>query len=125
VPAGADNPEIKGWDAVITQTSGTPDPGGVGPPPITFARPQPNPMTQSGTMLTFTLSSGEPARLEILDLRGRRVRSLWRGIGTGYAQFAVWDGKSDESWIVPPGVYFARVDGYPGRASQQKLIRTH
>ena len=123
VPAGADNPAIKGWDAVITQTSGTIGPDA--PPPITFARPQPNPMNQAGTMLTFTLSSGEPARLEVLDLRGRHVRSLWQGVGTGYAQFAIWDGKSDEGWMAPLGVYFARVGGYPGRSAHQKLIRTH
>ena len=124
VPAGANNPAIAGWDAVIRQTSGT---IGVDPAPtasIKFGAPYPNPMSADGTTLTFTLAQGEAASLVVMDLRGRPVRHVWTGTGTGDAQIALWDGKSDEGWVTPPGVYFARVEGEAGRSSQQKLVIT-
>ena len=61
--------------------------------------------------------------LTLDDLRGRIVRHLWEGSGTGDAQIAIWDGKSDEGWVAPVGVYFARVEGAAGRSSERKLIR--
>ena len=125
VAAGANNPAIGAWDAVIRQTSGT---IGVEPGPgagIQFAPARPNPMGTDGTTLAFTLASGEQASVVVLDLRGRTVRRLWSGIGTGNSQVAVWDGRSDQGWIAPAGVYFARVEGEGGRSSEQKLIITH
>ena len=78
-----------------------------------------------GTTLSFTLAPGEHASVVVLDLRGRPVRRLWTGIGTGDSQSAAWDGRSDQGWIAPAGVYFARVEGEAGRSSEQKLIITH
>ena len=82
-------------------------------------------MSTEGTTLSFTLASGEKAAITVLDLRGRQVRRLWTGIGTGEAQVASWDGRSDQGYIAPAGVYFARVEGEAGRSSEQKLIITH
>ena len=110
---------------MIRQTSGT---IGVEPGPSTgiqFAAPRPNPMGTEGTTLAFTLSAGEQASVVVLDLRGRTVRRLWTGVGTGESQVALWDGRSDQGWIAPAGVYFARVEGEAGRSSEQKLIITH
>ena len=125
VAAGATNPAIGGWDAVIRQTSGTigvePEPSGT----IRLAAPRPNPMSAGGTTLSFMLASGEQASVLVLDLRGRTVRRLWTGVGTGESQVATWDGRSDQGWIAPAGVYFARVEGEAGRSSEQKLIVTH
>jgi hypothetical protein len=123
VPAGTNTPAIKGWDAAIIQSSGT-----IGVPPgsnteIALAQPRPNPMVETGTTLTFTLAASEPGRISVLDLRGRVVRHVWEGVGTGDSQVAVWDGKSDEGWVAPVGVYFARVEGADGRSSERKLIR--
>ncbi len=124
VPAGTSNPLIKGWDALITQTADT-----IGVEPrdidrgIGLAHPRPNPMDGNGTTLTFTLAAGENARLSVVDLRGRLVRRVWDGVGTGDAQSATWDGKSDEGWVAPLGVYFAQLEGQAGRRSERKLIR--
>jgi hypothetical protein len=82
-------------------------------------------MSDRGTTLTFVLASGEQASVIVLDLRGRAVRRLWTGVGTGESQVATWDGRSDQGWIAPAGVYFARVEGEAGRSSEQKLIVTH
>lgn len=80
-------------------------------------------MDGNGTTLTFTLAAGENARLSVVDLRGRLVRRVWDGVGTGDAQSATWDGKSDEGWVAPLGVYFAQLEGQAGRRSERKLIR--
>jgi hypothetical protein len=124
VPVGASNPAIGGWDAVIRQTSGT---IGTDPPPptagIQFAQPRPNPMGTDGSTLSFTLAAGEQGALVVLDLKGRAVRHVWSGSGTGDAQVAVWDGKSDEGWVAPAGVYFVRIEGEAGRSAERKLIR--
>jgi len=122
--AGATNPAVAPWDAAIIQTSGTIDTGGVPPAPaIRFDNPRPNPFASTGTTMSFSLGVGENARLEILDTKGRRVRRVWQGTGTGTWQSAAWDGKSDEGWLAPVGVYFARIEGEAGRHSQQKLLR--
>ena len=36
---------------------------------------------------------------------------------------STWDGKSDEGWVAPLGVYFAHLEGEAGRRSERKLIR--
>ncbi|MEP7028373.1 MAG: putative glycoside hydrolase [Candidatus Eisenbacteria bacterium] len=124
VPVGVDNPAINGWDAVISETAGTIDvaPGSTGG--ITFERARPNPVAGGATTLTFALGAGERARLEVIDARGRLVRRVWDGAGTGMLQTALWDGRTEEGWVAPAGVYFARVEGEAGRSREQKLIRT-
>ena len=73
--------------------------------------------------LTFSLAPDEPGRLEVLDMKGRLVRHVWTGIGTGGSQMALWDGKTDDGWIAPAGVYVARLEGAAGRAAGQKIVR--
>jgi hypothetical protein len=122
VPAGTDNPAINGWDAVISQSAGTIDVPAIPTGGIGFERARPNPIDGHGTALSFTLAAGERATLVVLDLRGRLVRHLWDGIGTGDRQTALWDGRTDDGWTAPVGVYFARIEGESGRTSEQKLL---
>jgi len=122
VPSGVDNPAINGWDAVISQNVVTIDVPPLAAPGISFERARPNPIDAGGTSLTFTLAAGERASLEVLDLRGRLVRRLWDGLGTGSRQTAIWDGRTEEGWTAPVGVYFARIEGESGRTSGQKLL---
>jgi len=123
--AGTNNPAVGAWDASITVTADTTNVPASPPAALSFARPYPNPApTSTATTLTFTIDLGVNARLDILDLRGRLVRQLWSGAGTGDAQIANWDGRTDAGWVSPVGVYFARLEGPGGLGSQQKLIRT-
>ncbi|MFN8588720.1 MAG: T9SS type A sorting domain-containing protein [Candidatus Eisenbacteria bacterium] len=60
----------------------------------------------------FTLASlARGARLEVLDLSGRRVWARdWTAGGSGMAE---WHGERDGGGTVPPGVYLARLeDGF-------------
>jgi hypothetical protein len=91
--------------------------GTAGPPPFTVA---PNPMLR-GTRISFATRNGEPWRLEVFDLAGRRVREIARGIGTGSAAESRWDGFDNRSRRLPQGVYWIRLDA-GGRCSTLRAI---
>ena len=68
----------------------------------------PNPARTSAEV-SFAVPRGEPWSLEVLDLTGRRVRSLGGGTGTGGAQSARWDGADEHGRRVGAGVYAVRL----------------
>lgn len=73
------------------------------PGKLSFAAPWPNPFNPKVT-LSFTLPKLDRARLEIFDLRGRQVDSLFEGIlDPGRHEFS-WNGAGHAS-----GLYFARL----------------
>jgi hypothetical protein len=68
----------------------------------------PNPFNPS-TVLSFEIpeSAEGITELEIFDLLGRKVRSLWRQTaGAGYYRVE-WDGRDDDDRITGSGVYIA------------------
>ncbi|MBM4130257.1 T9SS type A sorting domain-containing protein, partial [bacterium] len=79
----------------------------------------PNPFNPQ-TTLRYGLASAGPARLEIIDARGRRVRTLLDGAQSAGDHVAVWDGRDDRGRAAPSGVYFCRLVA-GGDARQQKL----
>jgi len=81
--------------------------GAGGPVMLALARPQPNP-GQGTTLLRFSLPRAGRARLEILDLSGRR---LWRAeseLGAGPHECR-WDGRGEQGGSVGAGLYFVRL----------------
>jgi hypothetical protein len=69
----------------------------------------PNPFTAS-TSIRYELPAATPARLEVFDTQGRRVRLLVEDQLQGPGSFKVtWDGRNDASQIVAPGVYVYRL----------------
>ncbi len=84
---------------------------------------RPNPFRFS-TGLRYALATAGPARLEIFDVRGRRVRALVDERVRAGRHFAVWDGRDERGALVPSGVYFARlVAGDAVRARKIVLAR--
>lgn len=63
----------------------------------------PNPF-RSEAALSFAAPQGERVRLEVFDLRGRRVATLFDGPGDGAEHVAAWRPAAG-----PGGVYFARL----------------
>ena len=47
--------------------------------------------------------------VEILDLSGRRVRTLFNGAESSGTFTWDWDGRHDGGTAVPPGIYLAKV----------------
>jgi hypothetical protein len=71
--------------------------------------PAPNPGRGSMT-LAIQLPAAGRARLEILDVAGRRVRALWDGPLAAGRHDVTWDGTDASGRRVPAGVYLARLE---------------
>jgi hypothetical protein len=88
------------------------DPGHPGADLPSLAAPRltahPNPFNPS-CELRFSLPAAGPAILDVVDLRGRRVRRLVRGTFTAGAHVVTWDGRDQGGAPVPAGVYLAHL----------------
>ncbi len=68
----------------------------------------PNPFNPS-TRISFSLPRPAQASVQVLDIRGHVVRTLFAGVLPEGRQFLHWDGKSDEGQRVAAGLYLARL----------------
>ena len=68
----------------------------------------PNPFNQT-TSIPYSLAARGSVELAILDLLGRRVRTLSRGPQKLGSHSAVWDGRDDDGRAVGAGLYFYRL----------------
>ncbi len=68
----------------------------------------PNPFNPQ-TTIAWELPAEGPVRVEIHDLAGKLVRSLWSGTSPAGAGRATWDGRDDTGNQTGSGLYFARV----------------
>ncbi len=107
------------FDAESGQAAGV-EPAGA--PPLAFASPAPNP-TRSSARFAFALPRGARVRLELLDVAGRRVRTLLDAAWPAGPGAATWDLADDRGARVAPGVYLAalRVDGTV-RATRRVIV---
>jgi hypothetical protein len=60
--------------------------------------------------------------LEIIDLSGRKVRTLANGALTPGAHELIWDGRDDEGREVGSGVYMARLLGAQGIGGRKMVL---
>lgn len=93
-------------------------------PTVTLLQNRPNPFSHS-TVISYSLSGGSSATLDIYDVAGRRIRTFaHRGRFTdsfsdpnqgfrSYSFHVVWDGTDDVGRRVPAGVYFCRLKVCP------------
>ncbi len=104
-------------DSVFSIVDATAGVGDRGPTVLALARPQPNP-GNGATLLRFSLPQAGHARLEILDLGGRR---LWQSEGDFAAgpQARRWDGRSTAGARVGAGLYFVRLATPWGNRTQR------
>ncbi len=108
--------------AVNDDISGVPVPGAAS----ALSANYPNPFNPS-TKFSFTLAHDGHARLDIFDLRGRRVRTVLDGrlaAGSYEAAFS-WDGRDDRGQGVTSGTYFYRLelDGSPVGSGKMTLLK--
>jgi hypothetical protein len=83
----------------------------------------PNPFN-ANTVLRFTLPAGDPrpVRLEIRDMRGRRVRSLVDGQLASGVHVLRWNGRDDGGRQVASGVYLVVLDVERERLTRKILL---
>jgi aminopeptidase N len=78
------------------------------PGAFSLAQNYPNPFN-SQTLISFSLSHPERVTLEIYDLGGRRIRSLYSGpLETGNYQLR-WDGNNAAGMEAASGIYFYKL----------------
>ena len=86
-------------------TSATGSPGSTAG--LALSAPRPNPASGVSSF-DVTLAAAAHARVEVLDVRGRRVALLHDGeldAGTHHLQ---WDGRDRARRLMPPGIYLVR-----------------
>ncbi|MFH1679449.1 MAG: T9SS type A sorting domain-containing protein [Candidatus Eisenbacteria bacterium] len=83
--------------------------------------PAPNPFRSRTTVRFHVAASAENARLDIFDISGRKVRTLFDGGAAGRA--ATWDGKDDRGRDLPSGLYLMRLET-GGETHARKVLRT-
>jgi hypothetical protein len=95
---------------------------GDGPAPaLALAPPAPSPVRDHATF-RFALPEGRHARLVVLDLQGRHVRSLADGPLAADRYVRGWDLRDDAGARVAPGVYLAVLATPGGRAVQRFVV---
>jgi subtilisin family serine protease len=85
----------------------------------------PNPFAER-SLIRYTIGAthtpGETATLGLYDVAGRVVRILARDVSGAGEKQTIWDGRSENGTLVPPGVYFLRLDA--GKTTHSmKLVR--
>lgn len=98
--------------------------GGPGEEPLAFVLrdPWPNPF-RAGTSIAFDLPEAARLRLVVLDVLGRRVRTLREDPSAGPGRFrVVWDGAGDDGRPAASGVYLLRLTAGPERASGRVVL---
>ena len=81
--------------------------------------PWPNP-TRTGMTCRLALSRPGRARVEVLDMQGRRVAvAMDRELGAGEFT-AAWDGRAAGGALAPAGVYLVRFSG-PGKTESRRV----
>jgi beta-lactamase superfamily II metal-dependent hydrolase len=93
---------------------------GNGPAVLALARPLPNP-SRSTTLLRFSLPAAGRARLEIVDVTGRRMGEFEGEFAAG-PQAWRWDGRSPDGSASGAGLYFVRLIT-PWGTRTERLVR--
>jgi hypothetical protein len=101
--------------------SAAPEPGDGGRPGLPTLSARPNPFRES-VRLRFALPAPGSAQIDILDVTGRRVRSLIAGVRDMGAQELDWDGRDAAGAEAPSGIYFLRLRSGSG-SRVQRVVR--
>ncbi|HTR96970.1 MAG TPA: FlgD immunoglobulin-like domain containing protein [Candidatus Acidoferrales bacterium] len=104
------------FDATSGQIASVPATGAT----LALSPPSPNPASRS-SVLAFSLPAAGEARLEVLDVAGRRVRTLASGARAAGPARVAWDLADDAGERVPAGLYWVRL-AVAGEARVQRLI---
>jgi hypothetical protein len=75
----------------------------------------------TGPALAVELPAAAPARVDVFDLSGRRVRSLARRDLPAGVTVLPWDGRDDAGVRMPRGLYFARLVT-PSRTATARVL---
>jgi hypothetical protein len=75
---------------------------------LELAPPAPNPL-RSSSRLGFVTPAAGPVELAVVDVFGRRVKTLVDGWQPAGSSSVMWDGRTDRGGRAPHGLYFLRL----------------
>jgi hypothetical protein len=81
----------------------------------------PNP-SRAQVSLSFRALDGDPLEVNVFDVRGRLVRHLLSGAGTGAWAQTIWDGRNEEGQPAADGVYFLCAHSSEGTRSRRLTL---
>jgi hypothetical protein len=115
--------DAAGSPAVVPITLQITDMTGAPEAPATFALRGnwPNPFNPA-TAIAFDLPTASDVSLEVLDLRGYHVRTIWQGELPAGPQRILWDGLDDRGQAVSSGLYVARLQAGGELATHKMLL---
>jgi hypothetical protein len=81
----------------------------------------PNPF-KGETNISWVLGKDAPISVDVYNLRGQKVKTLFNGIGKKGRQYLNWDAKDSTGQKVASGVYFYRLNTPDGTKVQKMLV---
>ena len=88
---------------------------------VALAAPRPNP-SPGATAIFFRLARPEYVRLSILDVSGRRIRTIQEGMMVAGQHTRLWDGLTDGYERVPAGVYMVSLKTAEGVRTERLVV---
>jgi hypothetical protein len=82
----------------------------------------PNPMRGGDALVQFRAFPGTQVQLQVFDVRGTLVRSLYSGQAASEIGWTRWDGTDARGVNTNSGVYFVRLTSPAGLQSTQRII---
>jgi len=101
-------PAVVGQVTVSGQTPVDPEPTGELPREFHLYQNFPNPFNSS-TIVYYSLERGTNVRLEVLNIIGQSVRTLFSGYQSVGGYSIAWDGRNDYAQSIGSGIYFVRL----------------
>ena len=101
-------PVAIGQVTIAGQTPVEPDPVAELPREFHLYQNFPNPFNSS-TIIYYSLAHGTDVRLEVLNIVGQSVRTLFSGYQSVGGYSVTWDGRNDYAQGVGSGIYFVRL----------------
>ncbi|MCB1161195.1 S8 family serine peptidase [bacterium] len=92
------------------------------PARLRLARPNPFRPARGAAVLAFTLPSPAAARLDVVDVSGRHLRTLLAGELPAGEHVARWDGRDDAGRALGAGVYLVRLDAGGTREARSLVL---
>ncbi|MCK4306232.1 MAG: CotH kinase family protein [Candidatus Eisenbacteria sp.] len=95
--------------AIFVQAQSAVDAADAIPPPTQILLSCPNPFGSTAAISFFLPEAGEVC-VHIYDPAGRLVARPFHGPAESGEHKVVWDGRTDEGKLLPPGVYYCRLE---------------
>ncbi|MFZ5979760.1 MAG: M6 family metalloprotease domain-containing protein [Candidatus Zixiibacteriota bacterium] len=108
------------FDVTINLSTGIDNPVTILPQTINLNQNYPNPFNPE-TRIEYSVTNSGYGRLEIFNVLGRRVKTLYEGYIAHGNNSLSWDGTNDQNESISSGAYFYRLT-VGGESSTKKMI---